>query len=132
MRRALGLPAGVSAVVTNGRVVELPAPAAGGTDAAAAAGDADGELHSLEPHDFELLELYAQRNQFSLQVAGLVQDAQRAGALAGADASAVAAAVSSSLAAFQPDDVSAGRHAAWAQGARRRERGVPPACHVLS
>ncbi|KAL4422940.1 hypothetical protein ABPG75_009137 [Micractinium tetrahymenae] len=107
-RSALGLPSGANAVVSNGRVVELPAEgeaepqADGSADLAAAssAGAAD-----LEPADFELLELYAQRNQYSQEVAQLVRQAAQAGALAGADASAVAAAVSSALAASKPDDI---------------------------
>lgn len=100
-------------MITNGRLLELPAPSAATAGASAAAGgaaaaaaDATGsEEHSLEPHDFELLELYASQHQYSVQVAGLVRAAQQAGALAGADASAVAAAVSSALAAATPEDV---------------------------
>lgn len=112
MRSALGLRPGACAVITNGRLLELPAPAESTAGASAAAGgasaaaDAAGsEEHSLEPHDFELLELYASQHQYSVQVAGLVRAAQQAGALAGADASAVAAAVSSALAAATPEDV---------------------------
>lgn len=81
VRSALGLGPGACAVVTNGRIVELPAPAAGGTGepaaGAGAAGTAAAEDHSLEPHDFELLELYATQHQFSEQVAALVREAQQ-------------------------------------------------------
>lgn len=102
-RAALGLPAGACAVVTNGRVVELPAER---RQAGCQGGAADvAESHSLKPHDFELLELYAQRNQFSLQAAELVAAAAGADALGGTDASALAAAVSSALAAGMPEEV---------------------------
>lgn len=72
VRSALGLPRHVSAVVTNGRVVELPGEGEGSpADAvASSAGAAD-----LEPADFELLELYSQRNQYSGEVAQLVREA---------------------------------------------------------
>lgn len=109
VRSALGLGPGACAVVTNGRLLELPpAPtsssAAAGPASTAAAASAEEE-HSLEPHDFELLELYAAQHQYSEQVATLVRDAHQAGALAGADASAVAAMVSSALAAATPEEV---------------------------
>lgn len=109
VRSALGLGPGACAVVTNGRLLELPpAPtsssAAAGAASTAAAASAEEE-HSLEPHDFELLELYATQHQYSEQVATLVRDAHQAGALAGADASAVAAVVSSALAAATPEEV---------------------------
>ena len=99
VRRGLGLAAGANAVVSNGRVVELPSEA-GGDDEDAAPGDA-----ALSTQDFELLELFAQRNQYSTQVAQLVRAAQEAGALGGADPSAVAAVVSSALAAGKPEEV---------------------------
>ena len=71
VRRALGLGAGANAVVSNGRVVELPAePPSGGDDAA-------GSGAEFEPHDFELLELYAQRNQYSERMAELVRSASQ-------------------------------------------------------
>lgn len=66
VRSALGLPRHANAVVTNGRVVELPG------DASSAGADASSAGAELEPADFELLELYAQRNQFCREVAQLV------------------------------------------------------------
>ena len=103
VRRGLGLAAGANAVVSNGRVVELPLEAGGGDDEGGAAADA-----ALSTQDFELLELFAQRNQYSGQVAQLVRVAQQAGALGGADPSAVAAVVSSALAAGKPEEVRVG------------------------
>ncbi|EFN52002.1 hypothetical protein CHLNCDRAFT_59065 [Chlorella variabilis] len=101
VRRALGLGAGANAVVSNGRVVELPAePPSGGDDAA-------GSGAEFEPHDFELLELYAQRNQYSERMAELVRSASQFGALRGVDLSAAAAVVSSALAAAKPEEVDA-------------------------
>jgi hypothetical protein len=67
-RRGLGLDPGACAVVTNGRVVELPGARPSSGDPAESAEPAE----VLEPHDFELLELQAQRGQYSAQVAELV------------------------------------------------------------
>lgn len=77
VRRALGLGAGASAVVTNGRAVELPLPAGTSASEAGAASLAEAH-HAFEAFDFELLELFAQRNQYSGQAAALVRAAQQA------------------------------------------------------
>lgn len=91
-RSALGLSPRSNAVVTNGRVIELP--------------EASPDGHpDLEPRDFELLELYAQKNQYSEQVAALVRAAAQAGVLRGTDPSAVAASVSSALAAAKLEEL---------------------------
>lgn len=105
-RGALGLGAGVSAVVTNGRLVELPLPVAAATTEAAET--ASAEAASLEPSDFELLEVLASRDQYSARAAALVRDAQTAGGALSksADPSAVVAAISSALAAARPEDLS--------------------------
>jgi hypothetical protein len=100
VRAGLRLGPGANAVVSNGRLLELP----GGE------GEGEGEggaAPELEPHDFELLELFAQRNQFSGRALELVRGAVQGGAaLPGADPSAVVAAVSSALAAAKPVEVS--------------------------
>ncbi|KAL4857496.1 UDP-glucose:glycoprotein glucosyltransferase [Chlorella vulgaris] len=126
VRQALGLGPGAHAVVSNGRLVELPAgpaaaaqpsrsqggaalPTANGDNAAGAA-DAAADF---ETQDFELLELYAARNQYSERVAALVRAAAAEATASGdgagplGDPSAVAAAVSSCLTAAKPAEVDA-------------------------
>ena len=86
---------GVSAVASNGRLVDL--------DAATAA--------TFSPHDFPLLESHAKRAQFAHSVARLVGRAASEGALAPEAAASTAAlsdmalAVSSALAASMPETV---------------------------
>ncbi|KAI3430615.1 hypothetical protein D9Q98_005207 [Chlorella vulgaris] len=126
VRRALGLGPGAHAVVSNGRLVELPAgPAAaaqpsrpqGGAALPTATGDnaagAADAAADFETQDFELLELYAARNQYSERVAALVRAAAAEATASGGgadplgDPSAVAAAVSSCLTAAKPAEVDA-------------------------
>lgn len=79
VRSTLGLPRGANAVVTNGRVVELPGEGEEGQ------GPGAGEDGDLEPADFELLELFAQQNQYSRQVAQLVRQAVQVRGAGGRD-----------------------------------------------
>ena len=91
VRSELGMSAGANAVVTSGRVVELPA-------------SAEDELTT---QDFDLLELFAQRNQYSAGVAALVAAAAKESGLSPHDPSSLVAAVSSILAAGKPEDLDA-------------------------